>query len=135
MGPRLIDARNDAADRRHFEIHQIARNLMDQVGKLIPVLPVPLVATVLLRARDGLSEADLKAAVTTLVQALERTGARIYVPRSDWDYAVTAGLRMLVMRHLVLEQAGLFSANVGEERLLRYYANSMRHLLPEALRP
>jgi hypothetical protein len=39
------------------------------------------------------------------------------------------------MRHLVLERAGLFVANAAEHRLLRYYANSMRHLLPEALRP
>jgi glycerol-3-phosphate O-acyltransferase len=132
---RNLDFRHMAKEQRAQAVAELGRHLMDQVGRLIPVLPVPLVATVLLRARDGLSEADLKAAVTTLVQALERTGARIYVPRSDWDYAVTAGLRMLVMRHLVLEQAGLFSANVGEERLLRYYANSMRHLLPEALRP
>src|SRR5262245_60905243 len=132
---RGLDFRHMAKEQRTQAVAELGRHLMDQVGRLIPVLPVPLVATVLLRARDGLSEADLKAAVTTLVQALEQAGARIYVPRSDWDYAVTAGLRMLVMRHLVLERASLFSANHAEERLLRYYANSMRHLLPEALRP
>jgi len=132
---RNLDFRPMTKEQRTVAVAELGHYLMDQVGRLIPVLPVPLVATVLLRAQDGMSETELKAAVATLVQALEQNGARIYVPRSDWDYAVIAGLRMLVMRHLVLERAGLFLANTAEHRLLRYYANSMRHLLPEALRP
>jgi glycerol-3-phosphate O-acyltransferase len=132
---RNLDFRPMTKEQRTVAVAELGRHLMEQVGRLIPVLPVPLVATVLLRAQDGLTETELKAAVATLVHALEQNGARIYVPRSDWDYAVVAGLRMLVMRHLVLERAGLFVANAAEHRLLRYYANSMRHLLPEALRP
>jgi glycerol-3-phosphate O-acyltransferase len=88
-----------------------------------------------LRAQGPTSELELKSSVATLVRALEENGARIYVPRSDWDYAVAAGLRMLVLRHLVLERDGLFVASVDERPLLRYYANSIRHLLPETLRP
>jgi glycerol-3-phosphate O-acyltransferase len=108
----------------------LGRHLMHEVGRLVPVLPVPLVATVML-AEPGraLSEFEVKAAVAALVQRLEAQGARIYVPRSDWDYAVSAGLRMLVQRHLVDEAAGLHRMRESEAALLRYYANSIAHLL------
>ena len=56
-------------------------------------------------------------------------GARLYVPRQDWDYAVGAGLRMLTQRHLVDEVDGLYSARASEQPLLLYYANSIAHLL------
>jgi glycerol-3-phosphate O-acyltransferase len=108
---------------------------MEQVGRLIPVLPVPLVAHVMVqdlgRAR---SEFELKAEVAALVQQLEAAGARLYVPRTDWDYAVSAGLRMLVQRHLVKEDKGIFTPNEQEAPLLHYYANSITHLVPRASR-
>jgi glycerol-3-phosphate O-acyltransferase len=53
----------------------------------------------------------------------------VYVPRGDQDYAITVGLRMLTLRHLVEEDAqGLFRAAPGELPLLRYYARSIEHL-------
>ena len=45
-----------------------------------------------------------------LVRRLEARNARLYLPRGDWDYAVSAGLRMLTLRHLVDEQDGLYRA-------------------------
>jgi glycerol-3-phosphate O-acyltransferase len=131
---RNLDFRRLTKEQRVAAVAELGNHLMDQVGRLIPVLPVPLVATVLLRAQGTTSEMELKSSVSALVAALEANGARIYVPRSDWDYAVTAGLRMLVMRHLVFDREGLFTANSAELPLLRYYANSIRHLLPEGLR-
>ncbi len=78
---------------------------------------------------NPISELELKSSVALLVQRLEAGGARIYVPRSDWDYAVTAGLRMLTQRHLVaIRDDGLFGAIEHEVPLLRYYANSIAHL-------
>jgi hypothetical protein len=38
---------------------------------------------------------------------------------------------MLVLRHLVVERDGLYAAVAGEETLLRYYANSIAHLLAD----
>ena len=129
---RGIDFDHLDKERRHAEVAALGHHLMAQVGRLIPVLPVPLVATVLLRdpARQ-LSEFDIKSSVAGLVRELEVSGARLYVPRSDWDYAVSAGLRMLTLRHLADESDGMYSARAGEEPLLRYYANSIAHLLPE----
>jgi glycerol-3-phosphate O-acyltransferase len=49
------------------------------------------------------------------------------VPRQDHDYAITVGLRMLILRDLVMERAGLFSVSQSEISLLCYYANSIAH--------
>ena len=97
----------------------------------MPVLPVPLVATVF--ARDpgrAFTELELKADVLRLAGDLAERGARVHVPRCDLDYAITVGLRMLVLRRVVLEEGGLLRAAPGERPLLDYYAGSVAHLLP-----
>ena len=127
---RGIDFRKLTKETRIVEVSALGRHLMDQIGRLIPVLPVPLVARVLLAAEDGtaFSEMEIKSRVAAQVEQLQARGAHVYVPRSDWDYAVGAGLRMLTLRHLVDESAGLYSANAGETALLMYYARSIEHL-------
>ena len=117
-------------EQRQAEVAALGRHLMERVGRLVPVLPVPLVAAVMLREPSrAMSELDIKAEVGALVRRLEAGGARLYVPRGDWDYAVGAGLRMLKLRHLVDESDGLYSPRPAEVPLLRYYANSIEHLL------
>jgi glycerol-3-phosphate O-acyltransferase len=127
---RGVDFDNLPREQRQLEVAALGRHLMDQVGRLIPVLPVPLVATVLLQQGEtAIGELELKSAVAELVRRLEAANARLYLPRGDWDYAVGAGLRMLTLRHLVDEADGLFRARASETALLRYYANSIAHLL------
>ncbi|HSS44708.1 MAG TPA: hypothetical protein VLO07_05135, partial [Thermoanaerobaculia bacterium] len=93
-------------------------------------VPVPLVASVLLRRPEkAWSELELKAAVLDLMERLESRGAHVYVPRGDQDYAITVGLRMLTLRHLVKENDGLYAAERHELPLLSYYASSIAHLL------
>jgi glycerol-3-phosphate O-acyltransferase len=118
-------------EQRQAEVAALGRHLMERVGALVPVLPVPLVATALLEAAQPLTEFELKAAVGVLVEKLRARGAHLYVPRRDLDYAVGAGLRMLVQRHLVdVDADGMHRVQGGEEPLLRYYANSIAHLVP-----
>jgi len=128
VGRQGIDFRDlDDAARREA-VAEVGRMLMTQIGAIVPVLPVPLVATVLLRdARCAWSELELKAAVQDLMQQIESTGAHVYVPRSDRDYAITVGLRMLTLRHLVIEADGLLQPNPVELKVLAYYANSIAH--------
>ena len=58
---------------------------------------------------------------------IEAGGAHVYVPRSDRDYAIDVGLRMLTLRHLLLEDDGLLHPNPAELVVLAYYANSIAH--------
>lgn len=124
-----IDFRTLDDATRRVAITQLGTELMRQIGGIVPVLPVPLVATVLLRQPgQALSELELKAQVNTLIQGIEAHGVRVYVPRHDQDYAINFGVRMLLLRHMVLEDDGLFRANPRELLALQYYANSIAHL-------
>jgi glycerol-3-phosphate O-acyltransferase len=126
---RGVDVAHLPRERRMEEVATLGRRLMDEVGRLVPVLPVPLVATVLADAiGQPISEFELKARIAALVVELEAAGAHIYVPRQDRDYAVSAGLRMLTLRRIVTERDGLFVARPEEAAVLRYYANSIAHL-------
>jgi glycerol-3-phosphate O-acyltransferase len=129
---RGIDFRKLAKEERYARITELGDHLMHSIGKLIPVLPVPLVALAFERSGGKpLSELEIKSEVETLIERLEKAGAHIYVPRRDRDYAITAGLRMMLLRHMVLERDGLYAADPAELTLLRYYANSIAHLLPQ----
>src|SRR6185436_20726900 len=97
----------------------------------IPVLPVPLVAAVVLRSGEPLSELELKVRAFRLMSDLESAGAQVYIPRRDQDYAIVAGLRMLRQRRIIEEKDGLYTARPEERPALAYYANSIEHLVRE----
>jgi len=120
------------SDERFAAVGRIAGHLMESLAGVIPVVPVPIVATVFQRSTGPLSELELKAEAQRLMAELEARGARIYIPRADREYAIEVGLRMLTLRHVVVEREGLYTAVTEEGRLLAYYANSIAHLLPGA---
>ena len=127
---RALDFRVLGDEERRRHVTELGQYLMAQIGAVVPVLPVSLVATVLLQARGrALSELELKAEVHGLIIRLERAGAHVYIPRADHDYAITVGLRMLTLRHIVIENDGLFSVCPDELPVLQYYANSIAHLV------
>jgi glycerol-3-phosphate O-acyltransferase len=137
LGEHGLDLRRLDKAERTVHLERLGRELMEAVGQVIPVVPVPLVASALLEhgvgcPAGGLSELDLKALVHRRMADLEAAGAHVYIPRRDLDYAIVAGLRTLTLRHIVLESEGLYRANPDEALLLRYYANSIVHLLREA---
>ena len=116
-------------ETRHAEVAVVAKMLMTEIGRVIPVLPVSLVASILVA--DGQrrwSELELKAAAHARMAALEAGGAHLYIPRQDQDYAFGVGLRMLTLRHLVAEEDGLFQPVPEELDALAYYANAIAHL-------
>ena len=129
VSERGIDFRVLDAERRFAEIERLGIMLMDKVGEVIPALPVSLVATAMLEAGQPLSELELKGHVADLMARLTANGAHIHIPRADQDYAMEVGLRMLLLRHFVEEEDGLFRVNPRDETLLWYYANSIAHLV------
>ena len=128
---RDVDFRTMDPDVRFAAVEELGGVLLDAVAAAIPVVPVPLVASVFVRAPQRfMSRLEIKAEVQSLIVELERSGVYIHVPRGDHDYEVTVGLRMLTLRHFVEESDGLFRAAEGALEMLQYYANSIEHHLP-----
>jgi glycerol-3-phosphate O-acyltransferase len=116
-------------DARFAVIERLGRDVMSDIARLVPVLPVAVVATVLTDAEGPLGELEIKSRCQALMEHFEAKGAKLYVPRGDRDYAIAVGLRMLSLRHLVEESAeGLFAVRAEERPVIAYYANSIAHL-------
>jgi glycerol-3-phosphate O-acyltransferase len=124
-----LDFHRLSGEARREAVARLGAELMRAVGRVVPVVPAALIATVFVQTKAPLSELELKAEVGRLLARLAASGAHVYLPRRDLDYALTVGLRMLRLRHLVEEREGLFTANPAEQQLLAYYANSIAHLL------
>jgi glycerol-3-phosphate O-acyltransferase len=126
---RGIEFRALKKEERFSGVEKLGDDLMAAIAAVIPVVPVPLVATAFVRDPDRpRTELELKAEVLESMKDLAGRGAHVYLPRKDQDYAITVGLRMLTLRHLVDEKDGLLTAREEELPLLTYYANSIAHL-------
>ena len=131
LAERGTDIRSLSEEQRFAEIERLGQRLMREVGQVVPALPVSLVASALLAGGEhGLSSLELKGAVFALMRRLTAAGAHVHIPRHDQEYAVDVGLRMLMLRHLVATEDGVYRANPKETALLAFYANAIAHLLP-----
>jgi glycerol-3-phosphate O-acyltransferase len=121
-----LDLATAARETRFAAVEELAKDLMARIARVIPVLPVSLVASALVDEPErAWSELELKSDVLARWRSLEAEGAYVHVPRGDQDYAVSIGLRMLTLRHLVTAEGGLYRPAPGEIPLLRYYANAI----------
>ncbi|MFP7569883.1 1-acyl-sn-glycerol-3-phosphate acyltransferase [Marivita sp. S2033] len=104
----------------------LSEMIMQRISDAVPVLPVPLVTTLLLR--DGaVTPAQLGVAFAEAVTALD--DAQVHLPRGDCDYAVKFGLRALEERGIVVREEGRVRIADGQYALAQFYANSIKHLM------
>ena len=109
------------------QIETLGGKLMEDIGKVVPVLPVSLIASIMLEA-GSLSKIGIKGAAHKRLKDYAARGVYSHIPREDEDYAVDVGLRMLGMRHILSEADGVYTVNEENREVLEYYANAIAHL-------
>ena len=109
------------------QIARLGDSLMDDISKVVPVLPVSLIASIMLEA-GSLSKIGIKGAAHERLKDYAARGIYSHIPREDEDYAVDVGLRMLEMRHILIEEDGAYVVNEQNRDVLEYYANAIVHL-------
>jgi glycerol-3-phosphate O-acyltransferase len=118
-------------ERRLPELEKLAQEMLDRIGAIIPVTPVPLAAAALLSfnqtviPRTAVLERmdELRDRLHEVNGKVVRGGARI---GDIWDRA----WRMLRMRRLVVAEGDSLVVLPHGRPLLEYYANSIAHLVP-----
>ncbi|MBE1291508.1 MAG: glycerol-3-phosphate acyltransferase [Rhodobacteraceae bacterium] len=101
--------------------------LMRRINGVVPILPVPLMAYVFEQAAGPLSRKEVQEAFDARLAALPQNRARFM--REAPEEAIESALKTLVGRRVLLENDGTFSVSKAQVEILRFYANSIRHLL------
>jgi len=103
--------------------------LSKRLTAIVPVLAVPLIASVLEDADGPLDASALNARLHQRHAALVQSEARVLMSDDNLDGEFERGLTILKRRRLVEEtEAGLAIAQ-GETAAVAFYANSIRHLV------
>ena len=102
----------------------LGARLMAEIEKVVPILPVPLVAAAL--AEGPADRAALGETVQRLASRLELAGAVLKLPPQGMEAAVAEGLAPLIARGIVLPD---LSVAPNGQALLDFYANPIRQRL------
>ena len=118
-------------ERRLPELEKLAREMLQRIGAVIPVTPVPLAAAALLSFdQTVVSRAAVLERMDQLRDRLQQVNAKVVRGGARiadvWDRA----WRMLRLRRLVVAEGESLVVLPRGRPLLEYYANSIAHLLP-----
>ncbi|NNF24555.1 MAG: glycerol-3-phosphate acyltransferase [Rhodobacteraceae bacterium] len=107
----------------------VGAELMARIRRVVPVLPVPLMALFMRGTETPLSRDTLIARTEAAIETLTRAGTPASINGGSPPEIVDAGLRHLEMRHIVKPVDGGFLAAADADDVLAFYSASIEHLL------
>jgi glycerol-3-phosphate O-acyltransferase len=117
-------------DERLARLKELADEVMRRIGALMPVTPVPLAASALLRHRgERITRAQWEGLLDGLRAALRASAAQVVGEDRTSAEILDRALVMLTLRRVVFADGDAFHIDRGQDALLRYYANTIEHLL------
>jgi glycerol-3-phosphate O-acyltransferase len=113
---------------RFGAVEELANQLVADIEKLVPILPVPLVAAVMLNSRERwLSAIEVESAARKYIERLEQERAPVYIPDDNRVESILYALETLALRRFVEQSEGCYRAAAENIEILQYYANSLQH--------
>ena len=115
---------------RLARVQSLTDRIMDRIGQLIPVTPIPLVcAAVQSLGGDFIPRARLITRIGELRDALVELNARVVRADRDAEETLDLAMRMLRMRRVLVAQGDNYFVLSHGRALISYYANSVAHLV------
>ncbi len=106
----------------------VARELMGRIGRVMPVLPVPLVSSLLIGTEGEVEETDLLEQLRDRLGVLAEDGAVILLPSDDPAETLETGLAHLALRKIVARENGRVQVRPERADLVAFYAASISRL-------
>lgn len=113
----------DPASRR--SVLALGHHVRREIGRLYKVVPTAVVAAAM---RPSITRVELESRIDALLDTLRGAGANLAV--DSGREAVAAAAEPLELRGVLVSEGGRF--RVRERHVLRYYANTIQHLLTPA---
>jgi glycerol-3-phosphate O-acyltransferase len=115
---------------RLARVQALCDGIMDRIGRLVPVTPVPLVcAAVQSIDREFIPRDLLLERMGELRDTLVELNSRVVRTDRSIEETLEVALRMLRMRRVLHEGPEGFAVSPRNRELVSYYANSIAHLL------
>ena len=113
-------------EARFVQVGRLANALMERIADVVPVLPVPLLASVVLEHRnDWESALAIKTHALEKIETLREQGAPIRIAAGACEGVLSNALTTLCARKMLEQRDGLLRAAADAEAVLTYYANSI----------
>jgi glycerol-3-phosphate O-acyltransferase len=114
-------------------MQRLADHAMERIGQVVPITPVPLAAATLLSFGSAslVRRNELFERMDEIRDRLAEFNAKIVRRELPVEEVWNRAWLMFQMRRLVISQGDEFIILPNQRPLLEYYANSIRHLLPQ----
>lgn len=110
------------------KVEQLSVTLMDRISEAMPVTIVPLIAQVLLTQKAM----DTGGVVDQVALLMGQIPTKNQVPKPDvLRFEVDRAVQGLAAREIILDTDGVWHIAPGLEAVVRFYANSIQHFVPE----
>ncbi|MBL4682713.1 MAG: 1-acyl-sn-glycerol-3-phosphate acyltransferase [Pseudomonadales bacterium] len=128
-----IDFRGlDKVDRFAY-VEKLSTKLLMAIKHVVPILPVPLVATVFEEnPKSKLHAMDVVEKVNQLITQLMSEGSAMQNNEKPKQQTISQSLSLLVSRHILIRDKHYFWLNTESTALVQYYSNSIRHFHDES---
>jgi glycerol-3-phosphate O-acyltransferase len=129
---RQLNFRHLGKEQRIEEVEKLAHHLMDAIRVVIPIIPVPVLATVFMQSLENdegqpLKSLDIMTRADQLMELMMERGAAMKPEQKPRTKTMADALENLKARGVLVEENDHFSVNPDYHGLLEYYANSVGH--------
>jgi len=115
-------------EKRLPRLKELADEVMHRIGDIMPVTPVPLAATALLRhPGEHIDRSAWEGQLDDLRRVLRDTSAPVVGEERSSAEILDRALVMFTLRRVVFAEGDGFRIDRAQDPLLRFYANSIAH--------
>ena len=125
-----VDLRTMDWDTRRPLLEAFADSLVRAVGTEVPITPVAAVAWAYRRMEDPApGRAQVRDHLLDVLAEAQERGLPLYLPRGSFQRTFEVGLRVLLLRRILVVEDGHLVLPMHKAPLLDYYAHGVAHLL------
>ena len=107
---------------------ELAATLMQSLRYVMPIIPVPVIAAVLLRAGEKpMTSLEIVGECDALIEQMMAKGAAMKAEEMPRPCTLSNSLDLLISRNFLLESNDHYRINPEYRLLVQYYANSIEH--------
>ncbi|MDO9521457.1 MAG: 1-acyl-sn-glycerol-3-phosphate acyltransferase [Pseudohongiella sp.] len=123
-----VDFNHLSKEQRIVQIAALADVLMEALRYVMPIIPVPVIASVLLRSEEeSLTSLEIVSRCDDLLDLMIANGAAMKADEKPRSRTLLKSLESMTARELVQEENDRFCINPAQRTLVQYYANSVAH--------